>query len=358
MKRIIVKLVATLTIMSMSLSCSKENSAGFIWLLSESGTVDYSAQDVQLGYKVILDNGSSVSVTTDVDWIKIGTPGESYVTLSVSRNDSRKESRTAEITVGYGDMAPLTYTLTQGYLRPEIVLSRLSESVDCQAQEIFVPCEILNPIDGEEFNAETEQEWFEIILEQERGGIRLQIPENATAEDRVAEITFTYEYAETKTLALVQKTVKEYEVINGIKWAVNNCGDLSSPLGSYYNWKERETACPDGWRPATSKEMEKLFYYGSAWTSHNGVSGRWYSGMNKYAENVPQIFLPAAGGCWFGKFREVGQCGYYWTDALFNSGDNASGYGVKDYAIQIGVGLSTRDNSRYSLRCVQDLFSV
>ena len=107
-----------------------------------------------------------------------------------------------------------------------------------------MPCEILNPIDGEEFNAETEQEWFEIILEQERGGIRLQIPENATAEDRVAEITFAYEYAETKTLALVQKTVKEYEVINGIKWAVNNCGDPSSPLGSYYNWKERETACP------------------------------------------------------------------------------------------------------------------
>ena len=82
MKRIIVKLVATLTIMSMSVFCSKENSAGYIWLLSESGTVDYSAQDVQLGYKVILDNGSSVSVTADADWIKIGTLGESYVTLS------------------------------------------------------------------------------------------------------------------------------------------------------------------------------------------------------------------------------------------------------------------------------------
>lgn len=135
---------------------------------------------------------------------------------------------------------------------------------------------------------------------------------------------------------------------------MNNCGDPSSPLGSYYNWKERETACPDGWRPATAKEMEKLFYYGSAWTSHNGVNGRWYSGMVKYAEDVPQIFLPAAGGCWFGAFREVGQCGYYWTDDLFNSGSNASGYGVKDYAIQIGVGLSTKDNSRYSLRCVQD----
>ena len=57
-ERIIVRLVAILTIMSMSVSCSKENSAGFIWLWSESGTVDYSVQDVQLGYKVILDNGS------------------------------------------------------------------------------------------------------------------------------------------------------------------------------------------------------------------------------------------------------------------------------------------------------------
>ena len=60
MKRIIVKLVATLTSMSMSVSCSKENLAGFIWLPSESGTIDYSAQDVQLVYKVIMDNGSSV----------------------------------------------------------------------------------------------------------------------------------------------------------------------------------------------------------------------------------------------------------------------------------------------------------
>lgn len=354
MKSEIIKLVAALTIVSMSVSCGKDNSAGLILLMSDSETVDYNAQEVKLGYKLLLDNGSDISVTTDADWVNVGTPGESEVALSVSQNDSRTESRVAEIVVGYGDMEPLTFTLTQDYLRPVIDLKRLSEAVDCQAQEYFVSCEILNPIAGEEINAETEQEWFEIVLEQEEGGIRLQIPENATAEDRAAEIIFTYTGAETRTLAFVQKAVKEYEFIGGIKWALNNCGDPSSPLGSYYNWKERETACPDGWRPATAKEMEKLFYNGSAWTSHNGVNGRWYSGMVKYAEDVPQIFLPAAGGCWFGNFREIGVCGYYWTDELFNSGNNASGYGVKDYAIQIGVGLSTKDNSRYSLRCVQD----
>ena len=320
MKKTILHFMAALISMSMLLSCSKEN-------------------------------GSPISVTTDADWVNVGIPGESEVALSVSQNDSRTESRMAEIVVGYGDMEPLTFTLTQDYLRPVIGLKRLAETVDCQAQEYFVSCEILNPIDGEEFNAETEQEWFEIDLEQEKGGIRLQIPENATAEDRVAKIIFTYAGAETRTLAFVQKAVKEYEFIGGIKWALNNCGDPSSPLGSYYNWKERETACPDGWRPATA--MQKLFYYGSAWTSHNGVNGRWYSGMVKYAEDVPQIFLPAAGGCWFGQFREIGVCGYYWTDNEVSS-NGVSGYGVKDYAIQIGVGLSTKDNSRYSLRCVQD----
>ena len=336
MKREIIKLVAALTIVSMSVSCGKENSSGLILLMSDSETVDHNAQEVKLGYKLLLDNGSDISVTTDADWVNVGTPGESEVALSVSQNDSRTESRVAEIVVGYGNMEPLTFTLTQDYLRPVIGLKRLSETVDCQAQEYFVSCEILNPIDGEEFNAETEQEWFEIDLEQEKGGIRLQIPENATAEDRAAEIIFTYAGAETRTLAFVQKAVKEYEFI-----------------GSYYNWKERETACPDGWRPATAKELQKLFYYGSAWTSHNGVNGRWYSGMVKYAEDVPQIFLPAAGGCWFGNFREIGVCGYYWSDDVMNSG-NVSGYGVKDYAIQIGVGLNTEDNSRYSLRCVQD----
>ncbi len=354
MKKTILHFMAALALISMLLSCSKEKSSGVLLLMSDSVTIDHNAQDVMFGYKVLLDNGSSISVTTDADWVNVGIPGESEVALSVSQNDSRTESRMAEIIVGYGDMEPLTFTLTQDYLRPVIGLKRLAETVDCQAQEYFVSCEILNPIDGEEFNAETEQEWFEIDLEQEKGGIRLQIPENATEEDRVAEIIFTYAGAETRKLAFVQKAVKEYEFIGGIKWALNNCGDPSSPLGSYYNWKERETACPDGWRPATAKEMQKLFYYGSAWTSHNGVNGRWYSGMVKYAEDVPQIFLPAAGGCWFGQFREIGVCGYYWTDELFNSGNNASGYGVKDYAIQIGVGLNTGDNSRYSLRCVQD----
>lgn len=168
MKSEIIKLVAALTIVSMSVSCGKENSSGLILLMSDSETVDHNAQEVKLGYKLLLDNGSDISVTTDADWVNVGTPGESEVALSVSQNDSRTESRVAEIVVGYGDMEPLTFTLTQDYLRPVIGLKRLSETVDCQPQEYFVSCEILNPIDGEEFNAETEQEWFEIVLEQEK----------------------------------------------------------------------------------------------------------------------------------------------------------------------------------------------
>lgn len=168
MKSEIIKLVAALTIVSMSVSCGKENSSGLILLMSDSETVDHNAQEVKLGYKVLLDNGSDISVTTDADWINVGSPGESEVALSVSQNDSRTESRVAEIVVGYGDMEPLTFTLTQDYLRPVIGLERLSETVDCQAQEYFVSCEILNPIDGEEFNAETNRNGLKSSLNRRR----------------------------------------------------------------------------------------------------------------------------------------------------------------------------------------------
>ena len=106
MKSEIIKLVAALTILSISVSCGKENSSGLILLMSDSATVDHNAQEVKLGYKLLLDNGSDISVTTDADWVNVGTPGESEVALSVSQNDSRTESRVAEIVVGYGDMEP------------------------------------------------------------------------------------------------------------------------------------------------------------------------------------------------------------------------------------------------------------
>lgn len=156
--------MAALALISMLLSCGKEKSSGVLLLMSDFATIDHNAQDVKLGYKVLLDNGSSISVTTDADWVNVGIPGESEVALSVSQNDSRTASRMAEIIVGYGDMEPLTFTLTQDYLRPVIGLKRLAETVDCQAQEYFVSCEILNPIDGEEFNAETSRNGLKSTL--------------------------------------------------------------------------------------------------------------------------------------------------------------------------------------------------
>ena len=83
MKSEIIKLVAALTIVSMSVSCGKENSSGLISLMSDSETVDHNAQEVKLGYKVLLDDGSDISVTTDAEWVNRGTPGEPGAALSV-----------------------------------------------------------------------------------------------------------------------------------------------------------------------------------------------------------------------------------------------------------------------------------
>lgn len=67
--------MAALALISMLLSCSKEKSSGVLLLMSDSAIIDHNAQDVNLGYKVLLDNGSSISVTTDADWVNVGIPG-------------------------------------------------------------------------------------------------------------------------------------------------------------------------------------------------------------------------------------------------------------------------------------------
>jgi uncharacterized protein (TIGR02145 family) len=68
-----------------------------------------------------------------------------------------------------------------------------------------------------------------------------------------------------------------------------NAGPASAPLKSAYD------PCPEGWRVPTQTEMKSLTSKRSPWTQVNGVSGYWFSGSQTYAEDVPAIFLPAAG---------------------------------------------------------------
>ena len=355
--------MAAAALTSLAASCGKENTeepglpASVVSITAESWDIDHTAQTVRIGFSVDKPReGVEVSFSTRTDWVKIGAPADGEVTLEVSENDLRTQVRTAQIFVGYDDLDPQVFTLTQDYLHARIVLGRENESVDSQAQEVLVPVEVLDPIEGGSLTAENGAEWFS--AEPEDGGVRLRVQENSTGEDRSSLVTVGYPGAESVSLTIVQKTVKEYETITGIKWALNNCGYTEgNPYGMLYNWKERETACPEGWRPANYKEMGILFSNASEWTSHNGVNGRWYSGKTEYSEDVPRVFLPAAGACWDGTFRGQGENGYYWTDELNNGGkgvrgrllskDNEGSYSTTTLS-------TTNEKSRHSLRCVRD----
>ncbi len=363
MKRIVLQFMATAALTTFAASCEKEKTeepglpASVVSITAETWDIDYTAQTVKVGFSVEKPReGVEISFMTRADWVNIGVPADGEVVLEVAENDLRTQARTAEIVVGYDDLDPQVFTLTQDYLHARIVLGRENESVDCPAQEVLVPVEVLDPIEGGSLSAENGAEWFSV--ETESDGVRFKVQENTTGGDRSAVVTVGYPGAEPASLTLVQKAVKEYETITGIKWALNNCGySEENPYGILYNWKERETACPEGWRPADYKEMRILFSNASEWTSHNGMNGRWYSGKTSYSEEVPRVFLPAAGAYWDGIFRGQGENGYYWTDELNNGGkgvcgrllskDNEGSYSTTTLS-------TTNEKSRHSLRCVRN----
>lgn len=361
MKRIILQFMAVTALVAFVESCDKEKSGGsklpesVVSVKADSWDIDYTAQELTVRFEVEKPReGVEVSFTTTADWVKIGTPGTYEVKIDVEENIFRTETRSAKIFVGYDDLDPQIFTLTQDYLHAQIVLSRQSESADCQAQEVPIAVEIQNPIEWEILSVETSAEW--LSAEPKDYGIKVNVHENTTGELRSAIVTISYPGAEPASLIFEQKAVKEYETITGIKWALYNCGtDEEHPYGVLYNWTERATACGDGWRPANYKEMDILFSSASEFVSYNGVYGRWYSGKTDYAEGVPSIFLAAAGACWAGDTRGQGEFGYFWTDDAWNNGASMAGrrFTTTDEGFYSQSSLSVKDNYKFSLRCVR-----
>lgn len=362
MKRIIFNLMAVAALVALAESCDKEKSGGsklpesVVSIKADSWDIDYTAQELTIGFEVEKPReGVEVSFSSNADWVKIGTPGLSEVKIEVEENIFRTETRSARISVGYDDLDPQIFTLTQDYLHAQIKLARQSESVDCQAQEVTVQTEVQDPIAGEILDAETNSEWLSVDVDGYR--VIFNVQENTTGEARSAVVNLSYPGAESASLVVEQKAVKEYETITGIKWALLNCGtDAEHPYGVLYNWTERATACGDGWRPANYKEMDILFSSASEFVSYNGVYGRWYSGETDYVEGVPSIFLAAAGGCWAGETRGQGEYGYFWTDDAWNKGTSMGGrrFTATDEGFYSTSSLSIKDDFKFSLRCVRD----
>jgi uncharacterized protein (TIGR02145 family) len=126
-----------------------------------------------------------------------------------------------------------------------------------------------------------------------------------------------------------------------------NSGTEDEPKKTEYD------PCPNGWRVPTYKELEALSTNHSGWTSHEGRNGRWFSGIYTYQNNVPQIFLPAAGIRSYdeGGASKRGRYVSYWcscprkTEAYGLDFDGGGG-GI-DYYRNLRSG-------GYSIRCVKD----
>lgn len=99
---------------------------------------------------------------------------------------------------------------------------------------------------------------------------------------------------------------------SGTKWACCNAG-ASKPedYGGYYEWGQIADA------PSFDQIKELINSCSSVWTILNGFSGRLFTGPNG-----GQIFLPAAGGRWYGEFYGVGSYGYYWSGTPNESTDS------------------------------------
>ena len=90
---------------------------------------------------------------------------------------------------------------------------------------------------------------------------------------------------------------------SGTKWACCNVG-ASKPedYGGYYEWGQIADA------PTLAQILELMDYCTSVWKTLNGVNGRLFTGPNG-----GQVFLPAAGRRWYGRFEDVGSSGWYWS---------------------------------------------
>ena len=130
-----------------------------------------------------------------------------------------------------------------------------------------------------------------------------------------------------------------------------NNGTETNPIKTDYE------PCPHGWRVPTFEELDNLTNRCSSWTTDSsGHGGRWFSGSAPYTEQVPQVFLPAAG---FrnsnGATSNRGSDGRYWSSLKTYSRSD------EEYKMRyIKFSSNEIDDNKtssavgYSIRCVHE----
>lgn len=122
-----------------------------------------------------------------------------------------------------------------------------------------------------------------------------------------------------------------------------NSGTESKPVKTDYD------PCPEGWRVPTEAELESLCDNEPSWTTNaDGQKGYLFSGAKPYTEDVPQVFLPAAGGLGrdTGSANNRGLAGGYWSSRRSVSGGARALYSTSISGYHRAYG--------FSVRCVQE----
>lgn len=130
---------------------------------------------------------------------------------------------------------------------------------------------------------------------------------------------YAYGEAETYTLAVEGCPDSNHPhwidlgLPSGTQWRCCNEG-ASTPeaYGGYYTFGQVSSA------PTFDQIKELLNNCSSVWTTQNGVEGRKFTGPNGGT-----IFLPAAGGRWYGELYNIGSSGLYWSST---PGDERNAY--------------------------------
>ena len=133
--------------------------------------------------------------------------------------------------------------------------------------------------------------------------------------------------------------------IDGRIWKrYNENSSTDNIYGGTYTFGQ--TKCPSGWRTPTREELESLSAHYSAYTTYNGVKGRWFSGSKTYSESVPAVFFPV--------LNSSSSYGSYWSSTAKSSG-STSAFSLFFNGSTVEVDKYGRDRSNaYSVRCVKD----
>ncbi len=124
--------------------------------------------------------------------------------------------------------------------------------------------------------------------------------------------------------------------------------------------KANSDPCPEGWRLPTPAELEGLSRnYSKPAANALGQDGYYFCGEYPYSENIPSVFLPAAGmrenrtAIAFGR----GYLGDYWSGSVDeNNNVYTLRFDTDQYAIYYAVDMwySNPRGYGYSVRCVQE----